>query len=1057
MNEIKIKTNFTKRTCIVKGVNLTSGDYNSTKLVFDFDRQDGTKIFEMNNPSGDLLFMDEIKNNEVILVAKQDITTKHNDITYIEYKDNQNNTYYYDSESDKLYDSAWTELAVFNLEDYTKQQRNVSLFSEAGKYTFEVSLYEEDSKLTSASGALTIKQSQVDIDDESVEQYLPVFDTLINDIKDALNEVEEEITKTNNLNIDLSDKVGKNATITLTKKDGTTKTVTLSDGTSLMFNWDGTKLGIKTDDQASYTYVDLKGATGNTGETGNGISSITLNNDYTLTVNYTNGTSYTTTSIRGATGNGIANITLNNDYTLTINYTDGNSETTSSIRGATGATGATPDIQIGTVTSGAEASVTITGTDEEPILNFVLPKGDTGETGATGATGNGILSITKTGTSGLTDTYTITYTNGTTSTFTVKNGKEISSITKTSTSGLVDTYTITFTDSTTATLTVTNGRSITNIEKTSVDGLVDTYTITYNDGTTSTFNVTNGEDGEVTQTQLDETNKRVDLNSKLRNALPKVTGTGTEITLNDTAEAEMVLSLSGNTEQSTTTGKNKLPNSLEALKTNNTNGNWNGRVYTYNGITFTILEDLCVLVNGTTGSSIASLIIDLNSVLQNNVDYILNGCPTGGNTLTYSLRLYKNNLSYSAETGSGLSFTADGEEASIRIHISANQTITNLIFKPMIRLASETDDNYEKFTGGIASPNPDYPQDIVNITGDNSVKINSKNLFDGQWELGSIHGTTGANIDDPLVIRSVNYLPVKSGQTYVINAENNATIIVHFYDENKNYLTLNSAQNTPKIITIPSNAYYVRLRTRQTEKITSLLFKCQLEEGTVSTSYIKGNSQTYPITLGNTEVCENDLFFKNVTESEYYDDTLSLNKWYLKKNTGKKIFDGTENWIATNSGDTGVFYTNALNDYARENNIPSSNYFIGNPNVTNVAQFYSLGNNKIGFNNISTPRLYIRCDELYDTSGDTTAFTEWLSNNNVELQYILATPINVLLNETLQEQLDNILYAYAYQDQTNITQTNDGAPFVIDAEAVADVSKLITNLTNAIIEIGGGE
>jgi hypothetical protein len=39
-----------------------------------------------------------------------------------------------------------------------------------------------------------------------------------------------------------------------------------------------------------------------------------------------------------------------------------------------------------------------------------------------GADGKGITSITKTGTSGLVDTYTITYTDGSTSTFTVTNG-----------------------------------------------------------------------------------------------------------------------------------------------------------------------------------------------------------------------------------------------------------------------------------------------------------------------------------------------------------------------------------------------------------------------------------------------------------------------------------------------------------------------------------------------------------------------------------------------------------------------------------------------------------
>lgn len=74
-----------------------------------------------------------------------------------------------------------------------------------------------------------------------------------------------------------------------------------------------------------------------------------------------------------------------------------------------------------------------------------------------GERGSNIATITKTGTSGLTDTYTITLTDGSTSTFEVKNGSSIQSITKTSTVGAVDTYTITLTDGTTAgTFTVTN-------------------------------------------------------------------------------------------------------------------------------------------------------------------------------------------------------------------------------------------------------------------------------------------------------------------------------------------------------------------------------------------------------------------------------------------------------------------------------------------------------------------------------------------------------------------------------------------------------------------------
>lgn len=111
--------------------------------------------------------------------------------------------------------------------------------------------------------------------------------------------------------------------------------------------------------------------------------------------------------------------------------------------------------------------------------------------------GNGIQSITKTGTDVLTDTYTILYTNGTSTTFEVVNGNGIANIAKTSTDILSDTYTITYTNGTTTTYTVTNGKGIMGIEKTSTAGLVDTYTITYNDGTTSTYTVTNGEKGDT--------------------------------------------------------------------------------------------------------------------------------------------------------------------------------------------------------------------------------------------------------------------------------------------------------------------------------------------------------------------------------------------------------------------------------------------------------------------------------------------------------------------------------------------------------------------------------
>ena len=72
-------------------------------------------------------------------------------------------------------------------------------------------------------------------------------------------------------------------------------------------------------------------------------------------------------------------------------------------------------------------------------------------------------------------------------------GSSIESIEKTSTELNVDTYTITLTDGSHTTFQVTNGSSIATIEKTASIGHTDIYTITLTDGSTSTFEVTNGD------------------------------------------------------------------------------------------------------------------------------------------------------------------------------------------------------------------------------------------------------------------------------------------------------------------------------------------------------------------------------------------------------------------------------------------------------------------------------------------------------------------------------------------------------------------------------------
>lgn len=104
-----------------------------------------------------------------------------------------------------------------------------------------------------------------------------------------------------------------------------------------------------------------------------------LTDDYCLIIYYSDGTnSGKLGPIRGATGatgNGIVSAVLNADYTLTLTYDNGDSDTVGPIRGAQG------------------------------------------------ETGNGIQSVYLTGTHGAVKTYTILFTDGTTTTFDVTDGE----------------------------------------------------------------------------------------------------------------------------------------------------------------------------------------------------------------------------------------------------------------------------------------------------------------------------------------------------------------------------------------------------------------------------------------------------------------------------------------------------------------------------------------------------------------------------------------------------------------------------------------------------------
>jgi hypothetical protein len=129
-----------------------------------------------------------------------------------------------------------------------------------------------------------------------------------------------------------------------------------------------------------YALYAASGNEGPPGEEGNGIESVTDNANGSFTLNFTDGSTYTTPDLTGATGNGIESVTNNGNGTLTFNFTDGSNYTTPNLAGPTIET--SPGNILYNDTTGWKATSAIkiveqkVGIGSDPAISRLLVKGD---------------------------------------------------------------------------------------------------------------------------------------------------------------------------------------------------------------------------------------------------------------------------------------------------------------------------------------------------------------------------------------------------------------------------------------------------------------------------------------------------------------------------------------------------------------------------------------------------------------------------------------------------------------------------------------------------------
>ena len=145
--------------------------------------------------------------------------------------------------------------------------------------------------------------------------------------------------------------------------------------------------------------------------------------------------------------------------------------------------------------------------------------------------------------------------------------------------------------------------------------------------------------------------------------------------------------------------KNLLPFNLTAIKAVNTGGTWSGNTYTSGSSVFTFNDDGTITFTGTAGTGYS---ITFPSFTLPKGNYILSGCPSDGSVNKWYMQSY-GNVDYTSgsailDTGNGFTFTLTATNTlSFAIFVKNGYDGSTLTFKPMIRLASDTDTTYQPY------------------------------------------------------------------------------------------------------------------------------------------------------------------------------------------------------------------------------------------------------------------------------------------------------------------------------------------------------------------------
>ena len=501
---------------------------------------------------------------------------------------------------------------------------------------------------------------------------------------------------------------------------------------------------------------------------------------------------------------------------------------------------------------------------------------------------------------------------------------------------------------------------------------------------------------------------------------------GNYLTLNDSTMAEyQELEVEGVCEQVVTTGKNKI--------------GFQDRNVTSNGITASFKNEIITLEgHNETGYAIDlfnSIPVDLSTdkdetyVLSYNVVFGVKNVKLGisfRDANNAQLDYIQDNVNDSLATKKTLSAATLNNTSYLRFYVRTQELLNGLKIKIQLE-KGDVPTEYEPFTGGKASPNPDYPQEISVIENELKVVSCNKNLYNKDTDINDYVYSSSGDFLSSTYWNTSEWIKINSNLDYYLSCKttNTINILVSEFDKNKNFIQRVQFFSNTTFKYIPSErTKYIRI----SYKYDIGMYDLQLEENTQATPFEEHLETVINANLGNEFIGKIKDTAKDTLRVSYNEEDGEYHL-YLDKNIGKFVLDGSENWIKSGGSDEKKlvcqFETKSFDNYKSDSaKVISSHFIWKNAFDINVIRFYNAGNN-----------LGIAVDiSIYPTLDD---FKILLSTLKPEVYYILKTPYTV--------DLGVIDMPISYDGVTNLFTDSDLIP-IINAKYYRNFTETVRNL-----------